>query len=81
MYNSASSELLMSVDCSSSSSINALLQRRTKKTEVSLMSFASEEDDEVLFDSKQCISFHLTVVLISLTKVSVCHSFDSDLFV
>lgn len=52
----------MSADCSGSgSSINLLLQRRTKKQEVSLMSFVSEEDDEVLFDSKHLFSLHLTV--------------------
>lgn len=62
MYNSASTnELLISADCSGSSSINHLLQRRTKKQDVSLMSFASEEDDEVLFDSKQLFPLHLTV--------------------
>lgn len=61
MFNSASNELLMSADCSGSSSMNVLLQRRTKKPEVSLMTFASEEDDEVLFDSKQRFSLRLTV--------------------
>lgn len=62
MYNSASTnELLISADCSGSSSINLLLQRRTRKQEVSLMSFANEEDDEVLFDSKQLFPLHLTV--------------------
>lgn len=62
MYNSASTnELLFSADCSGSSSINLLLHRRTKKQEVSLMSFASKEDEEVLFDSKQLFPLHLTV--------------------
>lgn len=62
MYNSATTnELLLSPDCSGNSRINLLLQRRTKKQEVSVMSFASEEDDEVLFDSKQRFSLHLTV--------------------
>lgn len=61
MYNSASTnELLISTDCSGSSSMNLLLQRRTKKQEVSLMSFASKEDEEVLFDSKQLFPLHLT---------------------
>lgn len=49
----SSSELLVSADCSGGSGVNLLLQQRAKKQEVSLKSFASEEDDDVLFDSKQ----------------------------
>ncbi|XP_056911014.1 eukaryotic translation initiation factor 2-alpha kinase 1 isoform X1 [Takifugu flavidus] len=52
MYNSASTnELLMSAEYSGNSSKNLLIQRRTKRKEVTLMSFASDEDDEVLFDT------------------------------
>lgn len=58
MYNSASTnELLNSAEYSGNSSKNLLIQRRTKRKEVSLMSFASDEDDEVLFDSKQIYLF------------------------
>lgn len=65
MYSSTSNNGLMrSVECSgsSSSSNNLLFHRPIKRQEVSLISLASEEDDEVQFDSKQFFFLYLTVL-------------------
>lgn len=66
MYSSTSNNgLLRSVECSgssSSSSNNLLFHRPIKRQEVSLISLASEEDDEVQFDSKQFFFLYLMVL-------------------
>lgn len=72
MYNSASTnELLMSAEYSGNSSKNLLIQRRTKRKEVTLMSFASDEDDEVLFDSKQIFFFASDCLIKSHEQVAL----------
>lgn len=54
MYSSTSnSGLLLSLERSGSNSRNLLVHRPYKRPEVSLLSLASDEDDDVQFDSKQ----------------------------
>ncbi|KAI4807490.1 hypothetical protein KUCAC02_027296 [Chaenocephalus aceratus] len=52
MYSSSSEGLLRSEDCSGSSHF-WIMQRHEVDSNVSLLNLASEEDDEVQFDSKQ----------------------------
>lgn len=53
MHSASTNEVLMSAACPGNSRISLSLQRRTEKRELSLMSFSREQDDQVLFDSKQ----------------------------
>lgn len=64
MYSSTSnSGLLQSAERSGSSGgSNILVQRRSERQAVSLISLASEEDDEVQFDSKQLPFLYFFVV-------------------
>lgn len=63
---------LQPVESSSSSNSNLLVRRPTKRREISLTSFSSEEDNEVQFDSKQLVLFYV-MVLPSMTCSLVCH--------
>lgn len=63
MYSSTPNNgLLRSVECSGSSSNNLLFHRPIKGQEASLISMASEEDDDVQFDSKQLFFLYLMVL-------------------
>lgn len=63
MYSSTSNNgLLQSAECSGSSSSDVLVYRPMQRQEVSLISLASEEDDEVQFDSKQLSFLYLMVL-------------------
>lgn len=53
---------LQLVESSSSSNSNLLARRPTKRREISLTSFLSEEDNEVMFDSKQLVLFYVMVL-------------------